>query len=72
MRKITSESLQKVHTKFSGCRTCVGRVKTVVTKHLCKTCVGRVKTVVTKHLCKMFRSHTQGSRTQYCSQDKFW
>jgi len=32
--------------------------------------VGRVKTVVTKHLRMMFRSHTQGSRTQYCSQDK--
>jgi len=34
--------------------------------------VGRVKTVVTNHLRKMFRSHTQGSRTQYCSQDKFY
>jgi len=26
--------------------------------------VGRVETVVTKHLRKMLRSHTQGSRTQ--------
>jgi len=33
--------------------------------------VGRVKTVVTNHLSKMFRSHTQGTRTQYSSQDKF-
>jgi len=37
----------------------------------CRTCVGRVKTVVTNHLRKMFRSNTQGSRRQYCSQDKF-
>ena len=33
----------------------------------CRTCVGWVKTVVTNHLRKMFWSHTQGSRTQYCS-----
>jgi len=26
--------------------------------------------LVTNHLRKMFRSHTQGSRTQYCSQEK--
>jgi len=33
-RKIASESLQKIRTKLWGCRTCVGRVKTVVTNHL--------------------------------------
>jgi len=30
-----------------------------------------IKTVVTNHLRKMFRSHTQGSKPQYCNQDKF-
>jgi len=36
----------------------------------CRTCVARVKTVVTKYLRKMFaKSYTQGSRTQCCSQD---
>jgi len=34
--------------------------------------VGKVKTVVTNDLRKMFRSHTQGSRTQYCFTAKFW
>jgi len=52
--RIASESLQKIRTKFGGCRT------------------WKVKTVVTNHLRKMFRSRTQVSRTQYCSQDKFW
>jgi len=32
--------------------------------------VGRVKTVVTNHLRETFQSHAQGSRMQYCSQDK--
>jgi len=42
MRKIASESLQKIRTKFWGCRTCVGRIKTVVTNHLRKMFRSRI------------------------------
>jgi len=55
--RIVSESLRKIRTKFYGVAGHVGRVKTVVSSHEPLT-------------WDVSKSYTQGSRTQYSSEDK--